>query len=66
MVCRNFILPESANYVFSYPFFFLRNLLYLILFRERHVLYPWSKYHIEPYISIIVYFRNSFKLNNKA
>ena len=32
---RNFILPESANYVFSYPFFFLRNLLYLIvLFRN--------------------------------
>ena len=30
MVSRNFILPESANYVFSYPFFFLRNLLYLI------------------------------------
>ncbi len=35
MVSRNFILPESANYVFSYPFFFLRNLLYLIvLFRN--------------------------------
>ena len=31
MVSRNFILPESANYVFSYPFFFLRNLLYLTL-----------------------------------
>ena len=31
MVSRNFILPESANYVFSYPFFFLRNLLYIIL-----------------------------------
>ena len=65
MVSRNFILPEFANYVFSY-YFFLRNLLYLILLRERHVLYPWSKYHIEPSISIIVYFRNSFKLNNKA
>ena len=34
MVSRNFILPESANYVFSY-YFFLRNLLYLIvLFRN--------------------------------
>jgi len=30
MVCGNFILPEPANYVFSYPFFFLRNLLYII------------------------------------
>ena len=35
MVCRDFILPEPANYVFYYPFFFLRNLLYLIvLFRN--------------------------------
>ena len=31
-LCGNFILPEPANYVFSYPFFFLRNLLYLIHF----------------------------------
>ena len=30
MMSRNSILPEPANYVFSYPFFFLRNLLYLI------------------------------------
>ena len=30
MVSRNFILPESANYVFFYAFSFLRNLLYLI------------------------------------
>ena len=30
MVCRDFILPESANYVYFYPFFFLRNLFYLI------------------------------------
>ena len=36
---RNFILPESANYVFSYPFFFLRNLLYLI-FAENS---PWAR-----------------------
>ena len=30
MVCRDFILPESANYVYFFPFFFLRNLFYLI------------------------------------
>ena len=30
MVCGNFILPEPASYVFFYPFFILRNLLYLI------------------------------------
>ena len=30
MVSRNFILPESANYVFFYAFFFLRNLSYNI------------------------------------
>ena len=30
MVCRDFILPESANYVCFFPFFFLRNLFYLI------------------------------------
>ncbi len=30
MVCRDFILPESANYVYFYPFFFLLNLFYLI------------------------------------
>ncbi len=32
MLSRNFILPESANYVFFYAFSFLRNLLYLIRF----------------------------------
>ena len=30
MVCRDFILPEPANYVFFYAFFNLRNLLYII------------------------------------
>jgi len=30
-VCGNFILPESANHVFFYPFFILRKILYLIL-----------------------------------
>ena len=30
MVCRDFILPESANYVSFYPSSFLRNLSYLI------------------------------------
>ena len=29
-LCGNFILPESANYVFFYVFSFLRNLSYLI------------------------------------
>ena len=31
MVCRNFILPEPANYVFFYPLFNLRKLLYIII-----------------------------------
>ena len=30
MVCRDFILPEPASYVFFYAVFNLRNLLYLI------------------------------------
>ena len=30
MVSRNFILPESANYVFFYAVFNLRKLLYII------------------------------------
>ena len=30
MVCRDFILPESASYVFFYAFSNLRNLLYII------------------------------------
>ena len=41
MVCRDFILPESANYVFSYSFFFLRNLLYLIQKPATHWLDCW-------------------------
>ena len=35
---RNFILPEFANYVFSY-YFFLRNLLYLISLSMEQVSY---------------------------
>ena len=35
MVCRDFILPESANYVSFYPSSFLRNLSYLILIQAR-------------------------------
>ena len=31
MVCGNFILPESASYVFFFALFNLRNLLYLIV-----------------------------------
>ena len=31
MVCRDFILPEPASYVFFYAVFNLRNLLYIIL-----------------------------------
>ena len=30
MVCRDFILPEPASYVFFYAIFNLRNLLYII------------------------------------
>ena len=33
MVCRDFILPEPASYVFFYAFFNLRKLLYII--REK-------------------------------
>ena len=31
MVCRDFILPEPASYVFFYAIFNLRNLLYIIM-----------------------------------
>ena len=31
MVCRDFILPEPASYVFFYAIFNLRNLLYIII-----------------------------------
>ena len=34
MVCRDFILPEPASYVFFYAVFNLRNLLYIISFAE--------------------------------
>ena len=34
MVCGNFILPETANYVFFYAVSNLRKLLYLIVISE--------------------------------
>ncbi|MBQ3357008.1 MAG: hypothetical protein IJJ85_10545, partial [Clostridia bacterium] len=34
-LCRNFILPEFANYVYFYPFLNLRNLLYLIFENDK-------------------------------
>ena len=37
MVCGNFILPEPASYVFFYPLFNLRKLLYIIE-DEIHIL----------------------------
>ena len=33
MVCRDFILPEPASYVFFYALFNLRKLLYIITIR---------------------------------
>ena len=36
MVCRDFILPKPASYVFFYAFFNLRNLLYIIT-RFAHI-----------------------------
>ena len=50
MVCRDFILPEPASYVFFYALFNLRNLLYIILlgfvfqFIARHLLYTPERY----------------------
>ena len=35
MVCRDFILPEPASYVFFYAFSNLRNLLYIIEQMDR-------------------------------
>ena len=35
MVCANFILPESANYVFFFAFSFLRSLLYIVVFSDN-------------------------------
>ena len=35
MVCRDFILPEPASYVFFYAFSNLRNLLYIIYQQPR-------------------------------
>ena len=42
MVCANFILPESANYVFFFAFSFLRNLSVNCHFAKvsAHILYP--------------------------
>ena len=34
MVCRDFILPEPASYVFFYAVFNLRNLLYIICIKD--------------------------------
>ena len=36
MVCRDFILPEPASYVFFYAIFNLRNLLYIICGHTHH------------------------------
>ena len=38
MVCRDFILPEPASYVFFYAFSNLRNLLYIIKAHAKEVL----------------------------
>ena len=42
MVCRDFILPEPASYVFFYALFNLRNLLYIIRVfadaKEKHAM----------------------------
>ena len=35
MVCRDFILPEPASYVFFYAVFNLRNLLYIIQYEAK-------------------------------
>ena len=53
MVCRDFILPEPASYVFFYAIFNLRNLLYIIderADRERldmALQYIASKIHVD-------------------
>ena len=39
MVCRDFILPEPASYVFFYAIFNLRNLLYIIV-QKKSALIP--------------------------
>ena len=41
MVCGNFILPEPASYVFFYPLFNLRKLLYIIK-RPKMKLEKWD------------------------
>ena len=40
MVCRDFILPEPASYVFFYAVFNLRKLLYIILESRRNQILP--------------------------
>ena len=37
MVCRDFILPEPASYVFFYALFNLRKLLYIINYPVKGV-----------------------------
>ena len=47
MVCRDFILPEPASYVFFYAIFNLRNLLYIIY---RHTEKTLSAYKNTAYV----------------
>ena len=45
MVCRDFILPEPASYVFFYAFFNLRNLLYIIFGLDCSGFVDWTFYN---------------------
>ena len=53
MVCRDFILPEPASYVFFYAFSNLRNLLYII---SNSCLYVCAHRTTMPIASAFVYF----------
>ena len=69
MVCRDFILPEPASYVFFYAVFNLRNLLYIIFFL-RNLLYlislkiNYSSRSMDRYMSSrsLIYPANSFSI----
>ena len=50
MVCRDFILPEPASYVFFYAIFNLRNLLYIIVAAYRQY-NPSITYNDECYLT---------------
>ena len=62
MVCRDFILPEPASYVFFYAIFNLRNLLYIICYFSYDIIRLSFTYEKKP-LSANGYFGYEYELS---